>query len=263
MDLPITQRLDQGILRITMNRPDSRNSLSEAMLAALQDSLDAANANQEVRVIILAANGPVYCAGHDMKEITAARQMTDGGRSYFQDIMRASSTLMQTIVKHRCPVIADIRAMASAAGCQIIASCDLAIASEEVQLTAPGVNIGLFCSTPMVALSRNISRKHAMEMLLCGEMISAQRAEQIGLINRVVAPSQMDDAVSGMAKNIASKSAMTVQMGKSAFYAQAEMDLAGAYEYAAGVMVENLMKNDAREGIGAFIEKRTPRWSDD
>jgi enoyl-CoA hydratase/carnithine racemase len=169
---------------------------------------------------------------------------------------------MQTIVNHRCPVIADVRTIASAAGCQMVASCDLAIASETSLFAVPGVNIGLFCSTPMVALSRNVSRKHAMEMLLCGDMIDARRAEQIGLVNKVVALSRMDEAVDAVAKIIASKSTMTVAMGKAAFNVQAEMDLAKAYSYAASVMVENLMKDDAREGIGAFIEKRPPEWSD-
>ena len=262
MTNPVLEQFEDGILRITMNSPQNRNALSEAMVIALQKSFTDADKNPDVRVIILAAQGLVYCAGHDMKEITQARAMDDQGKSYFEAMFASSSKLMQAIVTNRCPVIADIRGIASAAGCQIVASCDLAIASEESLFTAPGVHIGLFCSTPMVALSRNISRKHAMEMLLCGDMISAQRAEQIGLINQVAALTDMDEAVTAMAKKIAAKSAMTVAMGKKAFYAQIDMDLADAYNHTAAVMVDNLLKDDAREGIDAFFDKRKPQWSD-
>jgi enoyl-CoA hydratase/carnithine racemase len=262
MNSPVSQSLGEGILKITMNSPQNRNALSKTMMEDLQEALDMAAADDAVRVIILAANGPAFCAGHDMKEITDARQMDDGGRAYYQDMLSACSILMQSIVNHRCPVIADIRATASAAGCQMVASCDLAISCDDVRFCTPGVNIGLFCSTPMVALSRNISPKHAMEMLLCGDMITAQRAEKIGLVNKVVERSGIDQAIGSMAQKISSKSTMTVRLGKAAFYAQAEMDLAQAYDYASSVMVENLLKNDASEGISAFIEKRDPKWSD-
>ncbi len=258
----ITRSLEQGILRLTLNNSQSRNALSEAMIEDLKNALDHAASDKQARVIILAANGSAFCSGHDLKEMTRARQHNDGGRAYFHQAMSNSSDLMKKIVKHRLPVIADIRGIAAAAGCQLAASCDLAIASEDAQFITPGVNIGLFCSTPMVALTRNISSKHAMEMLMCGDMISARRAEQIGLVNKVVELSGMDGAVQQMAEKIASKSTMTLETGKSAFYTQLEMTLDEAYDYTTSVMAENMIKNDAREGIDAFIEKRPPEWSD-
>ena len=256
------QAIDDGILHLKMNAPKKRNALSLAMISQLQNALDVAKDNAEIRVIVLSANGPGFCAGHDLKELTAARKNDDGGRNFYSKTMAACATLMQTIVNHPKPIIADIRGVATAAGCQLVASCDLAIASDKAQFATPGVNIGLFCSTPMVALSRNVSRKHAMEMLLTGDMISAQRAEQIGLINKVAKDSEMDKVVAILAGKIASKSTMTVKTGKLAFYKQAEMQLSQAYDYASQVMVDNMMQNDAREGIGAFVEKRQPEWTD-
>ena len=262
MNAQTLQTIEKGILHLTMNAPQKRNALSLAMIAELQSVLNEANENSEIRVIVLAGNGPGFCSGHDLKELTAARQDDDGGREFYQKTMRACATLMQTIVNHPCPVIADVRGIATAAGCQLVATCDLAIASDTAQFATPGVNLGLFCSTPMVALSRNVSHKHAMEMLLTGDVISATRAEQMGLVNQVVATDKMDEAVTTLATKIASKSTMTVKTGKLAFYKQDEMELSQAYDYALQVMVDNMMQNDAREGIGAFLEKRDPKWTD-
>ena len=247
---------------LTLNRPDARNSLSEALIAALTNTLRSIADDRTVRVVVLAANGLGFCAGHDMKEMTARRSDADRGRAYFKQLMDACSTMMQTIVHLPKPVIAAVQGAASAAGCQLVASCDLAIASSAAKFATPGVNIGLFCSTPVVALSRNVSRKHAMEMLLTGDLISAEDAQRIGLINRAVAPGTERDEALKLARQIASKSALTVKIGKEAFYRQLEMSLADAYSYASDVMVENMLARDAEEGIGAFIEKRAPNWAD-
>lgn len=254
--------LGDGVLRLTLNKPDRRNSLSEAMMAALAETLDAVRSDPTVRVCILAANGPAFCAGHDLKELSARRSDPDRGRAYFTDIMQRCSRLMQAIVRLPQPVIAEIDGVATAAGCQLVASCDLAYASTHARFATPGVNIGLFCSTPMVALSRNLSNKHAMEMLLSGDMITASEAERFGLINGAVEPDRLAEQTLAMARTIASKSALTVKIGKEAFYRQREMALSDAYDYAATVMVENMLARDAEEGIGAFLEKRPPRWED-
>lgn len=251
-----------GILRLTLNDPDQRNALSEAMLTELGSAIAEAGADASVRVIILAANGPAFCAGHDLKEMTAGRAGPDGGRAYFAHIMDKCSGVMQAIVACPKPVIAEVAGVATAAGCQLVASCDLAVAAETAQFGTPGVHIGLFCSTPMVALSRNVGNKHAMEMLLTGDMVPASRAAEIGLVNKSVAPDALREATLSMARKIASKSSMTLATGKHAFYAQREMSLAEAYDYASSVMVENMLANDAQEGIGAFIEKRAPQWQD-
>lgn len=261
-DAPVKTSLSNGIFRLTLNRPKKRNCLSEELLDGIQAALDAAEADTACRVIVINAEGPGFCSGHDLKELTAARQNEDAGRAYIADIMDRCARMMQTIVQHRVPVIADVRGIATAAGCQLVASCDLALATNNVQFATPGVNIGLFCSTPMVALSRNLSRKHAMEMLLLGDMIPAERAAELGLINRVVEPELMDAAVNEMASKIAEKSSLTLKIGKQAFYQQAEMNLADAYTFAANVMVDNMLTHDAEEGIGAFIEKRHPQWED-
>ncbi|TMJ35271.1 MAG: enoyl-CoA hydratase [Alphaproteobacteria bacterium] len=252
----------QGILRLTLNDPLTRNSLSDAMLAALAIALDEARQNDQVRVVVIAAEGPAFCSGHNLKEITAHRQDEDQGKAYFSRLMAHCSALMQAIVHHPKPVIAEVQAVASAAGCQLVASCDLALASEQARFATPGVNIGLFCSTPMVALSRNVSRKHAMEMLLTGDMISAAQAERIGLINRVVATQLLRSSVDDIAARIAGKSKAVTKIGKEAFYRQIDMPLADAYDYAAHVMVENLLIEDSKQGIGAFIDKRPPKWED-
>ena len=261
--MPVLLREDQDdIAVLVLNRPQARNSLSEAMIAALTENLATIAADRRVRVVVLAANGPAFSAGHDMKEMTARRSDPDRGRAYFRQLMDACSTMMQAIVHLPKPVIACVQGPASAAGCQLVASCDLAVASSAAKFATPGVNIGLFCSTPMVALSRNVARKHAMEMLLTGDLLPAEEARRIGLINRVVAPGSERHEALALARQIAAKSALTVKIGKEAFYRQLEMSLADAYRYASDVMVENMLARDAEEGIGAFIEKRTPSWED-
>ncbi len=247
---------------LTLNRPQARNSLSEAMLEALGGAFTAIARDKAVRAVVLAANGPAFSAGHDLKELTRHRADADRGRAYFKHIMGLCSTMMQQIVRLPQPAIAAVQGVATAAGCQLVASCDLAVASEAAKFATPGVNIGLFCSTPMVALSRNVSRKHAMEMLLTGDMISAEDAMRVDLVNRVVAAGSERQAALELAKKITAKSALTLKIGKEAFYRQAEMTLAEAYAYASEVMVENMLARDAEEGINAFIEKREPKWQD-
>ena len=255
-----------GILRLTLNAPGTRNALSEAMMKSLAAALEAAADSKAVRVIVIAANGPVFCAGHNLKEMAAARaapeNADDRGRAYFTRILTQCSTLMASIPAHPKPVIAEVAGTATAAGCQLVASCDLAIAAEGVKFATPGVHIGLFCSTPMVALSRNVAAKHAMEMLLTGDPCPAPRAAEIGLINEAVPADELTGLVMAVAAKIAAKSTATVAYGKPAFYRQAEMSLADAYQHAAAVMVENMLARDAEEGIAAFIEKRAPVWSD-
>jgi enoyl-CoA hydratase/carnithine racemase len=260
---PILSRETLGsIALLTLNRPAARNSLSEAMIAALHAALNEIGDDNSIRALVIAANGPAFSAGHDMKELTARRSDPDRGRAYFAQIMNACSAMMQAAVHLPKPVIAAVQGMATAAGCQLVASCDLAIASDAASFATPGVDIGLFCSTPMVALSRNVPRKQAMEMLLTGEPIPAASARDIGLVNHVVPVGTERDAAIALAQKVALKSAYTVKLGKTAFYRQAEMSLAEAYRYAAEVMTENMMARDAEEGIGAFIEKREPKWQD-
>ena len=251
-----------GIRVLTLNRPAARNSLSAGLIAELHGALKEIHNDNSVRAVVIAANGPAFSAGHDMKELTARRSDADRGRAYFGQIMNACSAMMLAVVLLPKPVVAAVQGIATAAGCQLVASCDLAVASEAAGFATPGVDIGLFCSTPMVALSRNIPRKQAMEMLLTGEPISAATAKSIGLVNRVVAAGTERDAAIALAQKVALKSAYTVKLGKEAFYRQAEMSLADAYRYTAEVMTENMMARDAEEGIGAFIEKREPKWQD-
>src|SRR6195256_2486068 len=251
-----------SIAVLTLNRPDARNSLSEGLIAELHAALKEIHDDANVRAVVIAANGMAFSAGHDMKELTARRANADRGRAYFAGIMTACSEMMQAIVQLPKPVVAAVQGVATAAGCQLVASCDLAVASGAASFATPGVDIGLFCSTPMVALSRNVPRKHAMEMLLTGEPVSATAARDMGLINRVVAAGTERDAAIALAQKVARKSAYTVKIGKAAFYRQAEMSLADAYRYASEVMTENMMARDAEEGIGAFIEKREPKWQD-
>src|SRR5215468_5844089 len=251
-----------SITVLTLNRPAARNSLSEAMIAELHGALRDIHDDASVRAVVIAANGPAFSAGHDMKELTARRSDPDRGRAYFAEIMNACSAMMQSIVHLPKPVVAAVQGIATAAGCQLVASCDLAIASEAAGFATPGVDIGLFCSTPMVALSRNVPRKQAMEMLLTGEPVPAAEARSIGLINHVVPAGTEREAAIALAQKVALKSAYTVKLGKEAFYRQIEMNLADAYRYAAEVMTENMMARDAEEGIGAFIEKREPKWQD-
>jgi enoyl-CoA hydratase/carnithine racemase len=251
-----------GVAVLTLNHPQTRNSLSEEMLEALGDAFTAIAHDRSVRAVVLAANGPAFSAGHDLKELTRHRADEDRGRAYFKHIMNTCSAMMQQIVTLPQPVIAAVQAIATAAGCQLVASCDLAVASRDAKFATPGVNLGLFCSTPMVALSRNVSRKHAMEMLLSGDVITAEHAARIGLVNAVVEPGSERDEALKLAGKIASKSTVTVKIGKEAFYRQLEMPLAEAYKYTAEVMVENMLARDAEEGIDAFIEKRAPKWQD-
>ena len=261
-DILLSDLDGEGILRLTLNDTARRNALSESMLGALGEAFVKTGSNPAVRVVILAANGPAFCAGHDLKEMTAGRADPDRGRAYFTKVMAMCSGVMQAIVNCPKPVIAEVTGIATAAGCQLVASCDLAIAADTAQFSTPGVHIGLFCSTPMVALSRNVANKFAMEMLLTGDLTTAARAAEIGLINRAVAAEALRDATMLMARKIASKSSMTLATGKSAYYAQREMELSDAYVYASGVMVENMLTSDAEEGIGAFIQKRAPKWQD-
>lgn len=251
-----------SIALLTLNRPAARNALSEAMIAALHTQIDAAAQDRAVRAVVIAANGPAFSAGHDLKELTARRSDADRGRAYFQQIMSSCSAMMQAIVHCPKPVIAAVSGIATAAGCQLVATCDLAVASVSARFATPGVDIGLFCSTPMVALTRNVPQKQAMEMLLTGEAISAERAREIGLINRVVADGNERAEAIALGNLIASKSASTIKTGKTAFYRQAEMNLAEAYRYASEVMTENMMARDAIEGLSAMIDKRKPRWED-
>jgi enoyl-CoA hydratase/carnithine racemase len=261
---PVLLRETLGSVTVlTLNRPAARNSLSEAMIAELRAALKEIHDDAGVRAVVIAANGPAFSAGHDMKELTARRADADRGRAYFAQVMNACSAMMQAIVHLPKPVVAAVQGVATAAGCQLVASCDLAVASEAATFATPGVDIGLFCSTPMVALSRNVPRKRAMEMLLTGEPVSAATAQDIGLVNRVVKAGAERDAAIALAQKVALKSAYTVKLGKAAFYRQAEMSLAEAYHYAAEVMTENMMARDAEEGIGAFIEKRKPKWQDE
>jgi len=262
-EILLQERLDGGVLKLTLNDVSRRNALSEEMLLRVSKVIDEASHDTTVRVIILASNGPAFCAGHDLKELTQGRESGDKGRAYFSKIMAMCASMMQKIVNCPKPVIAQVDGIATAAGCQLVASCDLAIASQSAKFSTPGVHIGLFCSTPMVALSRNVSRKHAMEMLLTGDMLPASRAAEIGLINRVVDVNDLEKKTLELAQQIASKSSMALATGKTAFYQQCDMPLPQAYDYASTVMVENMLARDAEEGIGAFIEKRTPQWNDE
>ncbi len=246
-----------GVLRLTMNRPQARNALSTALMDALIDALGRAAKDAEARVVVIAGAGPAFCAGHDLREIREDRR-----REAYERLFAQCSELMLAIVRLPKPVIAEVHGVATAAGCQLVASCDLAVAAEEARFATPGVNIGLFCSTPMVALSRAVGRKAAMEMLLTGELVSATRAREIGLVNRVVPSDELRAAVDTLAGEIAGKSAFTVAIGKEAFYRQAELGLAAAYRYAAEVMTTNMLAADAEEGIDAFLAKRQPIWQD-
>ncbi|MEM1038545.1 MAG: enoyl-CoA hydratase [Pseudomonadota bacterium] len=257
-----SQHLDGGVLRLVLNNPPA-NTLSEAMLDALKTALIDAETDKSVRVIVIAANGHLFCAGHDLKELTERRADADGGKAYFAQLMNRCAEVMQAIVNHPKPVIAEVAGLATAAGCQLVASCDLAIASEDATFCTPGVHIGLFCSTPMVALSRNVHHKHAMEMLLTGEAITPSHAREIGLVNRVVPADYLQKVTLQYARKIAEKSSLTLKTGKQAFYQQADMPLAQAYAHCAAVMTENMMAQDAQEGIGAFLEDRSPEWRDE
>ena len=251
-----------GIFRIVLNDSKRRNALSEEMMAALKSSLTKAAENRNIRTVIIAANGPAFCSGHDLKQMTAGRDNDDQGLAYFKKVFASCSELMQMIVSLPKPIIAEVSGVAAAAGCQLVACCDLAVAGKSARFITPGVNIGLFCSTPMVALSRNVSNKAAMEMLLTGEMVSAEKAEHIGLINRVTKDANVVQSTIALAEVIASKSSQTLKIGKEAFYKQKNMPLSEAYDYASKVMVDNMLEHDAKEGIDSFLQKRKPKWQD-
>jgi enoyl-CoA hydratase/carnithine racemase len=253
----LREECPRGVLRLTLNRPEARNALSVALMSALIKTLGSAAQDPQSRVIVIAGAGPAFCAGHDLRELRA-----DQRRETYERIFAQCSELMLTIVRLPKPVIAEVHGVATAAGCQLVATCDLAVAAENARFATPGVNIGLFCSTPMVALTRAVGRKAAMEMLLTGELIDAATAKSLGLVNRVVPQERLREAVDDLAGEIASKSALTVAIGKEAFYRQAELDLAAAYRYAAEVMTTNMLARDAGEGIDAFLAKRAPVWHD-
>ncbi|MCA8880927.1 MAG: enoyl-CoA hydratase [Rhodobacteraceae bacterium] len=255
-------REDTGaVARLTMNAPGRLNALSDAMLAALSDGFAALAQDPAIRVVILRGEGKAFCAGHDLKEMTRGRAAEDGGAAYFRDLFRRCSAVMQAIPRLPQPVIAEVHGIATAAGCQLVASCDLAVAAEGTRFGVNGVNIGLFCSTPMVALSRNVPRKKAFEMLTTGQFIPAAEAERLGLVNRVVPVERLAAETQGLADTIAAKLGSAVRIGKRAFYDQLERPLADAYALTGEVMVANMLDRDTAEGIAAFIDKRAPEWS--
>ena len=259
--MPILERVDTGaIARLTLNAPEKLNALSDAMLAALLDEFKRLSDQPQIRAVILAGAGKAFCAGHDLKEMTAGRQAEDGGKAYFADLFGRCSNVMMAIRTLPQPVIAEAHGIATAAGCQLVASCDMAVAAQGTRFGVNGVNIGLFCSTPMVALSRNIPRKQAFEMLTTGEFITSERALELGLINRIVPHDQLSEATNTLAETVAAKLGAVVRIGKQAFYNQLEMPLEQAYAYTGSVMVENMLFRDTAEGISAFIEKRPPDW---
>lgn len=259
-DGPLVVETRDGVLWLTLANPPA-NALSLALIAALQQALDAARDDRSVRVVVIDASGKLFSGGHDLKEMTAHRGDADGGRAFFEQTFSACSRMMQSIVALPQPVIAAIDGVATAAGCQLVASCDLAVASDRSLFGVNGIDVGLFCSTPAVALSRKVKPKHAMEMLLTGEMIDAATAREFGLVNRVVPREYLDQVVGKYAQTIAAKSPTAVRMGKQAFYAQGEMGLADAYRHASRVIVDNMLAGDAKEGIDAFFGKRAPEWS--
>ncbi|AXI54708.1 putative enoyl-CoA hydratase echA8 (plasmid) [Pseudoseohaeicola sp. NH-UV-7] len=259
--MAILERHDtNAIAHLKMNAPDRLNALSDEMLAALQHTLDDLRDDTSVRAVILSGAGKAFCAGHDLKQMTNGRQAEDGGKAYFKDLFDRCAAMMMSVRAVPQPVIAQVHGIATAAGCQLVASCDLAVAAEGTRFGVNGVNIGLFCSTPMVALSRNIPTKHAFEMLTTGEFIDADRAMALGLVNRVVPETELAAQTQALAETIAAKLATAVKIGKAAYYRQMEMPLAQAYAYTGGVMVENMMDKDTEEGIEAFLGKRPPNW---
>ena len=257
-----TSLTTDGILRLNLNNPDNLNALSENMIDLMQENIDKAGLDKNIRVIIISSEGSTFSSGHDLKELKTVRNNSDKGKKYYLKIMKKCSKMMQSIINNPKPFIAQVSGTATAAGCQLVASCDLAYANTAAKFATPGVNIGLFCSTPMVAISRNLSNKHSMEMLLLGELISSEKAAKIGLINEVSPDDKFKKFVLNKALKISKKSAITLKIGKQAFYKQIDMKLSEAYNYASKVMVENMLKLDAKEGIDAFINKREPKWKD-
>ena len=260
--MPVLRREDNnGIARLTLNSPNSLNALSDAMLAALSDEFGRLSKDHSIRAVILSGEGKVFCAGHDLKEMTRGRQAEDGGAAYFADLFKRCAEVMLAIQRLPQPVIAQVHGIATAAGCQLVASCDMAVAAEGTRFGVNGVNIGLFCSTPMVALSRNIPRKQAFEMLTTGDFIDATRAEKLGLINQVVPGDMLTASTQELAEKVAGKLGSAVKIGKRAFYDQIEMPMEQAYAFTGDVMVENMLDDDTAEGISAFLEKRRPAWN--
>jgi enoyl-CoA hydratase/carnithine racemase len=260
--MKILERHDTGaVCHLRLNAPERLNALSDEMLAALQGQIDALQSDTSVRVVVISGAGKAFCAGHDLKQMTAGRQAEDGGKAYFKDLFDRCARVMSGVQRLPQPVIAQVHGIATAAGCQLVASCDMAVAAEGTRFGVNGVNIGLFCSTPMVALSRNIPRKQAFEMLVTGQFIEAQRAEALGLVNKVVPAEDLEAETRALADLVASKLGAAVKIGKSAFYEQAQMSLDEAYAYTGQVMVENMLYRDTEEGIAAFLEKRPPGWT--
>ena len=253
---------DIGIMRLTLNDPHNKNALSELMMQKLINAITGSSKDNSIKVIVIASTGNVFCSGHNLKEINEARKTDDEGESYYLELFKTCSSLMQLIVNCSKPVIAEVNGIATAAGCQLVASCDLAISSNSAKFATPGVNIGLFCSTPMVALSRNVSKKDSMKMLLTGDMINSEEAKRISLINDFVPEEDLTKSVMLLAEKISKKSASVVSIGKEAFYKQSELNLFDAYEYTSRVMTENTLNENAKEGIDAFLEKRDPNWRD-
>ncbi|NBV59473.1 MAG: enoyl-CoA hydratase [Rhodobacteraceae bacterium] len=259
--MALLERHDTGaVAHLHMNAPEKLNALSDAMLAALQGQFDALAEDRSIRAVVISGAGKAFCAGHDLKEMQAGRQAEDGGRAYFDDLFQRCARMMLSIRRLPQPVIAQVHGIATAAGCQLVASCDMAVAADDTRFGVNGVNIGLFCSTPMVALSRNIAAKHAFEMLTTGTFITAQKAQSLGLINHAVPADHLAQTTTDMAQLVASKLGAAVKIGKEAFYAQSEMSIEAAYDYAGQVMVENMLYRDTAEGMEAFIEKRPPDW---
>lgn len=256
------ERRANGVALVTLARPQARNALSLAMLDALTQTFADLGADPNVRAIVLTAQGPVFSSGHDLKEITGARAQSDGGKAFFEDTLARCARFMQSLLANPKAIIAAVEGVATAAGCQLVASCDLAVAGADARFCTPGVNIGLFCSTPMVALSRNLSRKHAMEMLLLGDMVGADDAHRFGLVNRVTPRGEALAVALALAEQIASKSTLTVKIGKRAFYEQVDMSVPDAYLHAGRAMLENLMAQDAQEGVCALLDKRPAKWRD-
>ncbi len=250
-----------GIATLTLNNPDRLNALSEAMIGRLQTELDALSLDRAVRAVVLRGAGKAFCAGHDLREMQAARQAEDRGRGYFNALFAQCARMMTSVTRLPQPVIAEVHGIATAAGCQLVASCDMAVAADTARFGVNGVNIGLFCSTPMVALSRNVPAKHAFEMLTTGEFIDAAKAERIGLVNRVAPEAELSAAAQALAETVAGKLAVAVRIGKEAFHAQREMTLDAAYAYTGRAMAENMLHRDTEEGVAAFLEKRQPDWN--
>ena len=259
--MALLERKDDGaVAHLQLNEPGSLNALSDAMLLALKEEFLRLEQDRGIRAVVLSGAGKAFCAGHDLKEMTRGRQAEDGGAAYFADLFNRCAEVMQMIPKLPQPVIAQVHGIATAAGCQLVASCDMAVAAEGARFGVNGVNIGLFCSTPMVALSRNIQRKQSFEMLSTGSFIEAARARDLGLVNRVVPPERLEEETLALAKTVAAKLGSAVRIGKRAFYDQIQMPLDQAYRFTGEVMVENMLDRDTAEGISAFIEKRDPNW---